>query len=49
MAAEVAVLFAENFAAYADGVDPEVGDAGPRVTQDRAPSRRRDAPDAPEG
>jgi hypothetical protein len=29
-------MFAENFAAYADGVLPEVAAAGPRVTADGA-------------
>jgi hypothetical protein len=30
-------MFAENFAAYADGVSPSVRAAGPRVDDDEAP------------
>jgi phosphoenolpyruvate carboxykinase (ATP) len=33
-AAALALMFAENFAAYADGVPDSVRDAGPRVTRD---------------
>jgi len=49
-AAELAAMFVENFAEYADGVPAEVRDAGPRVEPSATPSRGRRAAahDAPE-
>jgi phosphoenolpyruvate carboxykinase (ATP) len=45
---ELAAMFTENFAAYADGVDDDVRDAGPRVEPGtpapRAPSSPHEAP-----
>ena len=47
-AQELAAMFVENFAVYADGVDPEVRDAGPRVDPGiRAPAPRTSPHEAP--
>ena len=43
-AAELAAMFIENFAEYADGVAPEVREAGPRVEPSAKPARGRRAP-----
>ncbi|MDQ2674685.1 MAG: hypothetical protein M3Y40_08505, partial [Chloroflexota bacterium] len=47
-AQELAAMFVENFAAYADGVYPEVRDAGPRVDPGvTAPAARPSPHEAP--
>ncbi|HEX5039496.1 MAG TPA: phosphoenolpyruvate carboxykinase (ATP), partial [Candidatus Limnocylindria bacterium] len=49
-AAELAAMFADNFAAYADAVSEEVGAAGPTVAPGTtAPHGATRADDAPEG
>jgi len=49
-AAELAAMFIENFAEYADGVPAEVRDAGPRIEPSAKPGRGRRAAahDSPE-
>ena len=49
-AAELAAMFIENFAEYADGVPTEVRDAGPRIEPSAKPGRGRRAAahDSPE-
>jgi len=42
-AAELAAMFAENFAEYADGVPAEVLDAGPQIDASATPARGRRA------
>jgi phosphoenolpyruvate carboxykinase (ATP) len=47
-AQELAAMFVENFSVYADGVDPEVRDAGPRVNPGvTAPTPRTSPHEAP--
>ena len=48
-ARELAGMFAENFAAYADGVPEGVRAAGPTVDATAPRGRRRAVPEAPEG